>query len=346
MKGALVFAVLGILAAPPQEGPRDGDAIPIPAGSVLRAAAERDAPALAFIDETALLAPLEKRGEWVKVRWESWVGWVRVAGGSEEPPEWDEPEAWSPPAPRRAQREALVKKLREILGPAGEPKPFGSYVSNPGSPRAYLRRAFTLATDVEDKALLRRLSGACVSVARARVALGALPPSSATIALFSRREDAAAFLTEAEEGWREGVVALWAGAPDLLQRIAHDLAHALNRSHPFVQANGIPGWLDEGIAELVVTGSLRALCESASAESVPLAALVEEPVTCRGPAARRARAAMLVRYLAYRRGSATGNGWTRRVFLGEDSSYGSLLHAFGGDAATLERDFAAWLSRQ
>jgi hypothetical protein len=371
MKSWAFACLLGVAAVSPVPRPSPAESkqesVLIPGGSQLREEPNRHSLALTLIDEEVPLIPLDRRGDWAKVAWRSWKGWVWL--GEEMEDSLDEPPAVGASAEAGPLRkENAIALARTLLGPTVAPRWFGGYLGGSTS-RPQLWGRLLLYTDIDDRELLARLEEVARYVEKRHRGefFGSLP-SRGTIVLFSRSSDQATF--ERTEGfrWCLGVAAL--AIPDrndrnVPVRFAHELAHMLTNAH----SSSIPPWLDEGIAENLSTRpidaqgrvdfrrftatareSIERLKKDLEARSIRLSALPHLPSRCVAgmeDGMAHPLAAMFVRFLV------TGSHayLARREFLapllaGLDLTTEDLPPTLGVDWPHLERDFARWLRRE
>ncbi len=214
----------------------DEDRIWAEAGTPLLQSPSPRAPLVDLLPSDTELPVLERRGDWVAVRYRSMKVWFAVAAqpeipGFELPPLHD---------PERRLREARAR-----LGVAE---------------RVHALGPFTLYTDVEDEVLLERLAVASADLERAYAERYGLQPrllGNESVVLFREEED----YRRGEEaqpeiavldphGYAGSTVALLSvggrGAAALRQLLLHELTHLLNRR---ALARELPPWLEEGLAE-------------------------------------------------------------------------------------------------
>lgn len=262
-----------ILGAPSamDGGAFDEARIPVPAGTPLRQSPGPRAPILAVIHADSELPELERRGDWVRVRYLDSKGWVPAPGSDAG----GEPAARSVPA-RFAEPTApdpeLLARARGLLKDRGTEHPLGPW---------------TLYTDVDDPGLLQsldRLAAATVEAYRDRYGLdpgidsgrGPTDGSEETAETEGgRKEREAVVLFAREEAHREllgeeseiaalgaeghagaGLVALHRKGGDekgVRSLLVHELVHLLNRRSLGART---PAWLEEGAAHALASSRI------------------------------------------------------------------------------------------
>jgi hypothetical protein len=361
--------------APPP--PPSAEVVVVPAGSRLRERADPHSATLTLIDEDTPLAPLERRGGWILVRWRSWKAWVLIGGEPdyEESGPAAEPGPLSGPTPawtllrlqRSDRRAVLFARLKHRLRSPARPLPFGIFLA--GSAEGSVpTAAFSLYTDATDVGLIKKLEAAADSVVR----------FYDEHLVIVREDTRDVFLLGSSPGMTDtkvlkelrsvGLVSLPAGAPVevLVARLVHEMAHVLNRPVGIP----IPAWLDEGLAvglssstfdssgalriEALTPGARRAVdrltAELSTGRPLALSAIARAPSGCVAGAEKemaRPEAAMLARYVvtAAPRGALKGL-LVDAVARGRAVKDAEILRALGRDEAALERHFRVWLAGQ
>lgn len=215
--------------------------VQVAAGTRLRHHPDLHSPSVVMVDVTIDLPILERRDDWVMVRYGAWKGWLLPDGdpfasvGS--PGRRLAPESLAPDPERLAQARALLGPLSDTvtLGP------------------------FALITDCQDSELLEFLSdvaGQVPEVYRARYGLDPGPATHEVLVMFSRLEEYEAYAeatSAAGAGGSPGlsgrglaVLAIGDLAPEgVAALLIHELTHLLNRR---VMAALPRPWLEEGMA--------------------------------------------------------------------------------------------------
>jgi len=255
-----------ILGAPSAWGEVDAAEarVTVAAGTSLRESPDRRAGALAIVDADVELPELERRGDWVRVRYGGFKGWVWLG---DEPPGapdsgWDllfHPSTMPsggaplpPPETGRGPDRGLVERARELLGDDAVERDLGPW---------------TLLTDVEEGALvdsLGRLAAEVVEAYRERYGLAPALPAETDPAVAKEVvilfDDEAGFRSFAGPGTPVGaldaagqagfgVAAMARGdrtAEAVRTLFVHELVHLLNRRSFGTRT---AGWLEEGLAD-------------------------------------------------------------------------------------------------
>lgn len=279
--------------------------VTVPGGTQLRELPDRRASTLAIVDADVELAELERRGDWVRVRYGSFRGWVWLgdgpppagesgwdlltrAPGPSEPPS-TPPGAASSPAAGTAEGPdpRLLERAREILGEGAMHRDLGPW---------------TLITDVSDTKLLdslERLAGEVVEAYRERFDLElALPGGAGTGAVKE-----VAILFDEEESFRSftgsrtpvdalepagqagfGVAAMARGdrtAEAVRSLFVHEVVHLLNRRSIGPRT---PAWLEEGMAEAL---AISRIAPSGALDPEALGGSVRTRAELRGTSGQR-----------------------------------------------------------
>lgn len=217
--------------------------IPVAAGTSLLQYPDLRA-SVVDVSATDLELPLlERRGDWVAVRYQSLKVWVAVG---------ERPRAASFELQSTPGHERRLRRARSILGADERVSQLGP---------------FTLYTDVHDQQLIDRISAAAADLGRAygeRYGLEAGPRGNEVVVLF-RDEEGYRRLEEAEpaiagldaHGHATAMMAtLSLGGRDsdeVHQLLLHELTHLLNRR---TLKRELPPWLEEGLAEDLSYSSL------------------------------------------------------------------------------------------
>lgn len=364
---ALVLSLLLLLPAPQH--------VLVPAGARILHEPHPAARLLVLVDEEAELTVLERKGDWIRVRYSDFKGWFHpeLAASTPEP---------GIDSERLERACGLLWDARErTLGP------------------------YRFFTDVSDPALLKRLGETAASVAAAyeeRYGIAPPPPDGEAVVLFSREADYAAFETDdaaiaglgSHGSAGRGIALLVTGSrvrDDVAGLLVHELAHLMNRRALGAE---LPPWLEEGIAEelsysrlddagrpmpatyrmrrssveLGAAGARRVIRHEISgpqatvnnivdraraSELPPLAELMRmEWRRFVAPEMRTTtypESALLIRYLLHGDGGALAPAF--RSFLGgiaegASPSAGALLDELGIDETRLEKGFREWLPRE
>lgn len=229
-----VLAALLLAAAAALIG-QQSETVSVPEGAALRLLPEASSPSLTLIDEAVELPLLERRGDWVRVTYADWKGWVLLADGGQA----------SGPAPL----------------PQVDAKRLARATASLASPRRLALGPFHVVTDVRDEPLLARLglvAAGLPAVYAQRYGLDPGVEADQHVVLFSREESYAAFELEttalrgyASKAHGGGVAVVVAGdrTPErVIELLVHELAHLLNRRALSPDPGGLPPWLEEGIA--------------------------------------------------------------------------------------------------
>ncbi len=232
-----------ILGAPSEIDPEaaggPSDLILVEPGTRLYRRPDVRSSAVAIIDALIELPVLDRHEHWVRVHYGSWKGWVTTSGVAAE-------RSGEGRLDHAARRLTLA---REMLGP-------GSKQRTASAPARL--GPFSLHTDVEDRRLLRFLSGISSRLPAAYRERYGLEPTVAAddaVILFSREQDYRAYEAEvrpeADRGAlghaAYGIAVLYVGRQgpdDVAAVLVHELTHLL--SHRVLAAP--PPWLDEGMA--------------------------------------------------------------------------------------------------
>lgn len=218
--------------------------IRVEAGDRLHRAPAARSPVLTSFTAATELPVLERRGDWARVRYASWKGWVRLGGtaavdeaglGEDFPATWA---TFTGPDPEHLERaRALLAHERRLsLGP------------------------YELLTDVTDDPLLGELAGVAARLPEAfqrRYGLAAAAGAGETVVLYASDAAYRAYAGN-EEGLAElessghafgGLAVLAAGdrrRDEVRSLLVHELTHLLS-----YRALGprLPSWLAEGLAE-------------------------------------------------------------------------------------------------
>jgi SH3 domain-containing protein len=230
-------ALLCLALLPRSEEPAAAPAaVHVESGTRLRSDPASDARVLAVIDSEMDLTEIERRGEWVRVRFESYKGWISTAPLAED----ERAPAFTSPKldeARIATARALTRSDAErTLGP------------------------YRLLTDVRDETLLSTLDRSASYLAETyRKRTGLMPgePQGDVVAVFATdseyraleksERDLAGVTSRGHAG--RGVAAISAASSDRSEVNAvfvHELTHLLNRRTLGPQ---VPLWLEEGLAE-------------------------------------------------------------------------------------------------
>ena len=231
-----------VLGAPAAIGETRGALVRLPARLRLRAQPSAEAPTVAILDGPRELEVVERRGDWIQVRWDDRLLWAS--------PETDPGVAGLPPAPETATAPASsavadparLERARAALGAGARSRRLGP---------------FHLLTDLPEGDLLDDLDRVAAQLPAAygdRFGLDPGDPRELAVVLF--REEADYRVYQAAEGVSGegagghatgGAAALFVGsrpAADVRSRLVHELTHLLNR-----RALGeAPPWLEEAMA--------------------------------------------------------------------------------------------------
>lgn len=238
----------------------------VPAGARLREQPHRDSAVIEVFESPVELPVLDQQGQWVKVRYGHWLGWVRIGGGGSE-------ETLAIPANPDIDR---LDRALGLLGDDIEPASLGP---------------FTLYSDVTDPLLLDQLSAVAESTVAAYRERFGLEPGSKTkevVVLFAEEEDYRRFeatelriaAADSQGHTTEGLSILYTSQQqkDAIRAVLiHELTHLLNRR---VFRAEIPPWLEEGMAQDLAfcrvdkDGTLR--LGTLSSVETNLAALLED----------------------------------------------------------------------
>ena len=239
-----------ILGAPAGLGPGtadgSGDLLAVEPGTRLRARPDARAPTVAIVDVRIDLPVLDRLEHWAQVRYGTFKGWIAEAAAVHAP------DAAAPSTVATGQLDHAAWRLalaRQMLRPGAERK----------APKLKATLGpFALATDVEDRRLLRLLSkiaGHLPEAFRDRYGLEPRSATGDTVVLFSREADYRAYEAqvrpETDRGAlghaAHGLAVLYVGRQgpeDVAAVLVHELTHVL--SHRLMPAP--PPWLDEGLA--------------------------------------------------------------------------------------------------
>lgn len=234
-------------------------------------------PVLTRLADAADLPLLERRDPWVRVRYDSWLGWVRLGDGVAAPEGGGEP-WWEPRSGPDAERLARATSLLQ----GGRAAALGPYL---------------LHTDVDNEALLGKLSVLAAQLPRVfeeRYGLEVTPGEDETVVLYARDESYRAYVEGDADpvaadslGHAVGELAVLAAGRRKRSEVASLLVHELTHLLTY-RALGpdLPQWLVEGLAE-----DLAYCRTSASGEIVPgtldgWRSAVSEPVLQRGGGTR------------------------------------------------------------
>jgi hypothetical protein len=224
----------------------DGELLAVAAGVRLRRDPEARAAALVTLDAAAELAVLERREDWVRVRYGAWTGWVPADGRE--------------PAETAGRSLALAIQPLPVLATAfPDPEILAlaiDHLVDPEPPAAL--GSFTLHTDCRRRPLLKVLQEvgeALPSAYARRFGLPVTAPRGAVV-LFASEDAYRAWAANAPEPAvqtarghaRSGVASLFVGDEDeklLASLLVHELTHLLNRE---AIGSNLPAWLEEGLA--------------------------------------------------------------------------------------------------
>jgi hypothetical protein len=227
-----------------------GERARIPAGAALRSAPSEFGSELLRFETGIELAVLERRGEWVEVRWQGYRGWVRLRTDGSAP-------GAAPSALEPVPEEAW----REVLATTREVEQARSYLRDE---RAWDLGAWRLFTDfdpVADAARLdavRAVAASLEVVYRQRYGLEPFtPPEPFVVVLYRREEDYRRYVGETgvtvgsttRGHSTPGMAVLFDGGrplDELTALVVHELVHLLNQ-RSFLR--GLASWLEEGMAE-------------------------------------------------------------------------------------------------
>ncbi len=245
--------------APAEEVPAAPEPLPAPLGeswarpgSGLRERPEATAEIRERLRDWALLAVLERRGEWVAVGRGGRRLWLEATALSapEERPFGSAPLPVGPGEPAAPAPERLAE-ARRLRAPAAREVPLGGYL---------------LLTDLPAAGLPPTLGAVIAALEpayRERTGLTPVGTAAGVIVLFASEEAYRAFQAGEERlaglpvsgHARGGLVALpaAAGEDETATVLVHELAHLLNRR---AIGPALPPWLDEGLAE-ELAGSAR-----------------------------------------------------------------------------------------
>ncbi len=268
----LVSALLLAAATPAQAGGEEplgrpsaielaspAERVVAPAGARLHREPDAQSLTLLVFDVDVELEVLARRGPWVRVRHESWIGWLAPTGEPPAPaPAATATEAPAAPAVPDASAERLASALARLV-----PQPATGRLG-----------PFALHTDVEDArrlAWLQRVAELLPAAYGERFRLAPPAAPGGTVVLFDELADYEAFARHAEgvelpvtrgvvlagtasvfersDGHAaSGIAALYAGGEDRAAATAvlvHELAHLLNRA---AFGRPLPTWLEEALA--------------------------------------------------------------------------------------------------
>ena len=221
-------------------------------GSGLRERPEATAEIRERLRDWALLAVLERRGEWVAVERGGRRLWLEAAALSapDERPFGSAPLPVGPGEPAAPAPERLAE-ARRLLGPAAREMPLGGYLLLTDLPAAGLPPALGATVAALEPAYRERTGLTPVGTAAGVIALFA---SEEAYRAFQAGEERLAGLPVSGHA-RGGLVALpaAAGEDETATVLVHELAHLLNRR---AIGPALPPWLDEGLAE-ELAGSAR-----------------------------------------------------------------------------------------
>jgi len=245
--------------APAEEVPAAPEPPPAPLGeswarpgSGLRERPEATAEIRERLRDWALLAVLERRGEWVAVGRGGRRLWLEAAAFSapDERPFGSAPLPVGPgePAPPAPER---LAEARRLLGPAVREMPLGGYLLLTDLPAADLPPALGAAVAALEPAYRERTGLTPVGAAAGVIVLFA---SEAAYRTFQAGEERLAGLPVSGHA-HGGLVALpaAAGEDETAAVLTHELVHLLNQR---AIGPALPPWLDEGLAE-ELAGSAR-----------------------------------------------------------------------------------------
>jgi hypothetical protein len=207
----------------------------VDAGSRLWSRPDASATSVIRVDAAIDLPVLDRRPGWVKVRYAGRVGWLPELDSAVQPAQF---------APLLRADPARLARARQLIGSTRAPRRCGF---------------LSMYTDVEDPAMLNRLSEVVAALPTAYASRFGLHPNGAAVeavVLFRRRGDFVAFSRSETElarlqvaGFsRDGLAVVYAG-DHTREQVAHDLVHEvthlLNRR---VFGSALPPWLEEGMA--------------------------------------------------------------------------------------------------